>query len=289
MKISALLLATAAAVFSAGDGAAADLSVKVLSFNIRYGTAADGANAWPHRQEMVFEVIRTQQPDFCGLQEALRFQIDAIRKAVPEYAEYGCGRDDGKTQGEYSAILYREDRWKPDRGETLWLSDTPEQPGSASWGNTIPRIVTWGRFVDKQTGRALCVFNTHFDHQSQPSRVKSAEFLAKLIARQGRDTPMILTGDFNAGERNPAIEHLKRPDENASARLVDTFRALHPEAESVGTFNGFEGRTDGEKIDYIFADPSVRVTSAEILRTHRDSRYPSDHFPVNAEVVFPDQ
>ncbi len=263
------------------------LQVKVLSFNIRYGTANDGNNAWPRRQEMVCDVIRQEAADFCGLQESLRFQIDTIRQNVPEYAEHGCGRTDGKTEGEYSAILYRKDRWQLDRGQTVWLSDTPAQPGSASWGNEIPRIVTWGRFVEKETGRAVCVFNTHFDHRSQPSREKSAEFVAALIAKEAAGSPVVLTGDFNAGEQNPAIQRLKQEEGENALGLVDTFRAVHPDEKTVGTFNGFEGRTDGEKIDYIFTCRDAKVESAEILRTSRDSRHPSDHFPVSAVLAFP--
>jgi endonuclease/exonuclease/phosphatase family metal-dependent hydrolase len=261
--------------------------VTALSFNIRYGTAYDGLNAWSRRRDLVFEVIRRQNSDFCGLQESLRFQIDEIREAVPGYAEHGRGREDGQTKGEYSSILYRKDRWKLDRGDTLWLSDTPQEPGSTSWGNSIPRVVTWGRFIEKRSGRAICVFNTHLDHRSQMSRVKSAEYIAELVTQEARSSPVILMGDFNAGENNPAILHLKRRNEDATAGLVDTFRVLHPGKENVGTFNGFAGRISGEKIDYVFTDPSATVVSAEIVRTHRNSRYPSDHFPVSTELLFP--
>ena len=291
MSMGAIFVAAVAALLSAdvtlGDGVSEGLKVDVMTFNIRYGTANDKENAWPHREQLVFEVLREARPDFCGLQEALRFQIDAIRKAVPGYAEYGNGRQDGRKQGEYSAILYRKDRWKLDRGNTVWLSDTPEVPGSATWGNTIPRIVTWGRFVEKPSGRAVYVFNTHFDHQSQPSRLKSAEMLSRLIAKEASDAPVIVTGDFNAAENNPAIVHLKRPAKDAEVRLVDTFRVLYPEAKEVGTFNAFKGHTGGAKIDYVLTNPWAKVMSAEIVRTHRESRYPSDHFPVCAQIVFP--
>ena len=64
--------------------------------------------------------------------------------------------------------------------------------------------------------------------------------------------------------------------------MVDTFRALHPQAEPVGTFNGFAGKSDGDKIDYVFVEPKIMVLSAEILRTNVEGRYPSDHFPVTA-------
>ena len=45
--------------------------LKIMSFNIRYGTAKDGENHWTARREMVFEVIREQDADLVGLQDAL--------------------------------------------------------------------------------------------------------------------------------------------------------------------------------------------------------------------------
>jgi endonuclease/exonuclease/phosphatase family metal-dependent hydrolase len=261
-----------------------EMSVKALSFNIRHGAADDGPNSWPHRKSLVFDTIRSVEPDFCGLQEALRFQIDEIRQAVPGYAEYGVGRDDGKTAGEYAAILFRQERWRVDRGATLWLSDTPHKPASAHWGNTIPRVVTWAKFVERRDGREVFLFNTHFDHRSQESRVRSAEFLNELISSEVGDSPLIVMGDFNAGEANPAITYLKR----TVPKLVDTYRVVHPSVRDVGTFNGFSGDRLGEKIDYIFSRPATTVNAAEIHRTHQQSRYPSDHFPVSAELLFLD-
>jgi endonuclease/exonuclease/phosphatase family metal-dependent hydrolase len=261
-------------------------AVNVMTFNIRYGTANDGPDAWPQRRELVFDVVRREECDFIGLQEALRFQIDEIRESVSGYSEIGVGRDDGQTRGEYSAILYRADRWKVDTNGTFWLSDTPDVIASKNWGNEITRIVTWGRFIEHKTGRALYVFNTHFDHQSQPSRVKSAELLARRIAERDPKDPVIVTGDFNAGEDNAAIQYLKGEQGDSPVKLVDTFRVLHAGATDVGTFNGFRGVTTGPKIDYIFTEPGTPVRAASILHDNRDGRNPSDHFPVTAEIVF---
>lgn len=100
-----------------------------------------------------------------------------------------------------------------------------------------------------------------------------------------------MTGDFNAGESNPAIRYLKGEIPRASSgggpvpaspRLIDSFRALHPDATGVGTFNGFQGTTTGEKIDYVFVDRGWGVLEARIISTSRDNRFPSDHFPVSA-------
>jgi endonuclease/exonuclease/phosphatase family metal-dependent hydrolase/type 1 glutamine amidotransferase len=269
-----LLLAAPLAPLAAQD------DLRVMSFNIRYGNAADGADRWELRRGLVFDVLRDEQPDVVGLQEALRFQIDEIREAVPGYAEVGEGRDGGE-DGEYSAILYREERFDVLASDTFWLSETPDVP-SAHWGNRYVRICTWGHFREKTSpDRAFYVFNTHLDHESQASRERSAELLAERIAGRAAPDPYVLTGDFNAGEDNAAIRFL-----GDQAGLVDTFRAVHPDQRRVGTFNGFKGRADGEKIDAVLVPPGVDVVDAAILRKNLDGRYPSDHFPVTARVRF---
>jgi len=271
-------------------------SLNVMTFNIRYGTANDGPNHWKNRKEMVFDVLRKYEPDVVGVQEALGFQLDEIREAVPGYEQIGVGRDDGKTRGEYSAILYKKSRFEVGESGTFWLSDTPEVPGSITWGNACTRICTWGRFVDKKTGRGFYLCNTHFDHVSQQSREKSAVLIARRIAGRKRAEPFVVTGDFNAGETNPAIAYLKgerrltAADGKASAcpvPMVDTFRGMHPDVTNVGTFNGFQGRSDGEKIDFVLAPANVKVLDAEIIDDNVDARYPSDHFPVTARLLLP--
>jgi endonuclease/exonuclease/phosphatase family metal-dependent hydrolase len=258
----------------------------VMSFNIRYGTANDGENRWELRREMLFDVVREANADLVGLQEALDGQIQELLTALPQYGVVGVGRDDGRTRGEYAAILYRRDRFRVSDAGTFWFSDTPEVIASKSWGNTITRICTWARFIDRD-GFAFWHYNVHLDHQSQPSRERSAALLAGRIAgRRSLSEPAIVTGDFNVGETNPAITRLTAPQSDAAALFVDTFRARHPDEKTAGTFTGFKfGETGGDKIDYILVPPGSEVLDAAIVRTSRNDRYPSDHFPVVARVV----
>jgi endonuclease/exonuclease/phosphatase family metal-dependent hydrolase len=261
--------------------AAQPAPLTVMSFNIRYGTANDGENRWTARRDLLFDVLREQDADLVGLQEALAFQIDEILAAVPAYAVLGVGRDDGARRGEYAAILFRRERLHVAGSGTFWFSDTPEVVGSTSWGNRITRICTWARLVDRD-GRAFWVYNVHLDHESQPSRERSVALLRQRIdARSVPSEPVIVTGDFNVGEANEALRAL-----TDGAAFVDTFRVAHPDATEVGTFTGFRsGRIEGEKIDYIFAQPGTEVLSASIVRNSRDGRYPSDHFPVVARLA----
>lgn len=254
----------------------------VMSFNIRYGTANDGENSWPARRSLVVDVIRDQSADVIGLQEALAFQIDEILAAAPSYAVAGVGRDDGARKGEYAAILFRKDRLHVAASGTFWFSDTPETVASKTWGNRITRICTWARLVDRD-GRAFWIYNVHLDHESQPSRVRSVALLRERIdARAFPGEPVIVTGDFNVGEANPALGAL-----SAGGAFLDSFRVAHPDERTAGTSTGFRyGQTGGDKIDYIFVQPGVAVLSASIVRTSRDNRYPSDHFPVVARIAF---
>ncbi len=259
-----------------------------MSFNIRYGTANDGANSWPFRRELVFDVIRADRPDLLGVQEALRGQLDEISVAVPGYAEIGVGRDDGRTAGEYSAILIRHERFEPVESGTFWFSDTPDVPGSMSWGNRITRIATWARLRDLATGGSIVVYNLHLDHESQPSRERSAQLLATRLAAHAGER-VIVMGDFNSGETNPAYRFLVGGGEPAggtpaSPRLRDTYRALHPADTLAGTFNGFTGAASGDKIDHILVSDGWTILDAGIVRTSAAGRYPSDHFPVTAVV-----
>lgn len=258
------------------------LAVDAITFNIRHDNPKDGENAWPNRKAMVGEWLAAEAPDIVGLQEALRHQIDDILKAVPAFAEYGVGRDDGKSKGEHCTILYKADRFQPGEGDTFWLSDTPEKVASTSWGNGIPRICTWLHLTDKATKRGIYIYNIHWDHRSQPSRERAAELMnQRILARTHKTDPVILMGDFNAGEDNPAITTLKK-------HFVDTFRIAHPDEKHVRTFSGFKPiKAEGKKIDHIFILPSsAKVTAASIERHARDGRTLSDHFPVRAKLDF---
>lgn len=268
------------------DASSEHPGVAVMTFNIRYGTADDGENSWKYRREFVFDVIREAVPDIIGMQEALGFQLNELRDALPEYAKVGVGRDDGLVSGEFSAILYRAEDFDVLEHGTFWFSETPDVPSIASyWGAALPRICSWARFMERETGRTFYVYNVHFSSRSREAREKSAALLSDRIVAREHEEPVIVTGDFNAGEGSAVMGTLVGSTESTSAAgLKDSFRVLHLDAVDVGTFNGFRGRTTGDKIDAVLISGEWDVVSAEILRTSRSGKYPSDHFPVVATL-----
>ena len=273
-----------------------DIELNIMSFNIRYATKSDGDNFWDNRKELVLDVIKNNDPDVLGLQEALRSQLDDLINALPDYEEIGAGRDDGATKGEYAAILYKKDKFAVDESNTFWFSDTPDKPRSKGWGNKVTRICTWARLIDNENQIPFYIYNVHLDHQSQKSREKSVVLLSQKIRDRNHYDSFIVTGDFNAGEESPEILYLigkTSIGNNVEGLFInpvymqDSFGKMHPNTQNTGTFNGFEGKIDGERIDFIFSSYDNKIDDAAIDHTELDGRYPSDHFPVIAKMTIP--
>ena len=271
-------------VFSviSGRSSAAE-PLRVASFNIRFGSADDGPDRWELRADKVVETIRDLDADIVGLQEALPFQIRHLLGANPRYAATGVSREDGRIEGEASPILYDRTRFTLADAGTFWLSDTPDEAGTNTWGAACNRVCSWARFVDLESGDAFVILNTHWDHVSQPAREKSAELILLRAEQIADGDPFVVTGDMNAAEDNKALAELL--GDAGDERLLDTYRVHHP-SERAGTFTGFRTDSDGgdRKIDYVLASQGWRVTDADIDGRKIEGRYPSDHFPVWADL-----
>lgn len=263
-------------------GAGCEEPLRVMSFNIRYGTAKDGDNHWNNRHQLVLKTIQQFKPDLVGMQEVLNFQADYIREHLDGYKSVGRSREKDPNRGEQCTILFRKDRFKQLDWGQFWLSETPDAIGSKSWDSSLPRVATWIRLQDKSGGREFVFLNTHFDHRGQQARLESA----KLIARKVKEfsLPVIITGDFNCGEASEPYLALTKAK---GIRILDSYRQFRPKkTEKEGTFNGFRGTDNGARIDWILHTPEFRCQSAAINRYHENGRYPSDHFPVTAILQF---
>jgi endonuclease/exonuclease/phosphatase family metal-dependent hydrolase len=258
--------------------------LRVMTFNIRYGAADDGDNHWQRRRAMFMALLRDEAPDVIGMQEALSWQLAEILDSLRDYESVGVGRDDGDRRGEFVPVLTRRGRVRVDTSDTFWFSDTPGIPGTKHWGNTLPRICTWARCTDLRTGRVFTMYNVHLDHESAPAREKSLRLLRERIARAHAAGAVLVTGDFNAGERDPIQRALTDPNPGDTLHFTDSYRVLHPDVREAGTYHAFKGTTAGDKIDFIYTDQRARILRADILRFNRNGRYPSDHFPVTATV-----
>lgn len=252
-------------------------ALTVMSLNIRYPNPQDGANVWEKRRSLTIGTIRAAAPDLIGTQELYQRQGDDIVKVLPQYAWFGTDRYGGD-KDEHMGIFYRRDRLKIIAKGQFWLSETPEKPGSMSWGVDLPRLVNWAVF-ELRDGRRFRFYDTHFPHRDEDegAREQAARLLAGRIAAEPKDMPVILTGDFNTVDSSAAHRVL-------TAALADAWMSRPDRQGPAFTFHDFTGKGD-RRIDWILTR-SFAVERIATVDAHRGAVYPSDHYPVVARVRF---
>jgi len=252
----------------------------VATFNIRWDNPNDEGNLWKDRLPHVIEVIEKYNMGIVGIQEGLEHQVDQLTEGLG-YSFLGVGRDDGAKAGEFTAILYDSEKYDLLDEGTFWLSPTPDIP-SKGWDAALNRICSWGKFKD-QEGQEFFVFNIHYDHIGQEARVESSKLvLEKIKEINSENYPAVWIGDFNVTPENEAYKVIV---DNGwkDTRLLSKSESFGPR----NTFTGFEWKSQNERIiDHVFVNSGFSVSNHGIIDDHYGKKYPSDHFPVLAEVEF---
>ncbi|SDD12639.1 endonuclease/exonuclease/phosphatase family protein [Pedobacter soli] len=277
MKIKIWLLATMFSLVSMGLKAQ---QITIGTFNIRYDNPRDSGNLWVDRAPIVSNLIRFHGFDILGIQEGLKNQLDDMSAALPEYARYGKGRDDGKDAGEHSAIYYKKDRFKLLKSGDFWLSETPDVPGKGWDVTCCNRICSWVYLEDVKTKKQFYAFNVHYDHQGVIARRESSKLILKKISEIAGNKPVLLTGDFNGGRDSEWYKTIA-----TSNQLVDVHSKVKFPYANNSSSNGFRIPRGTSVIDHIFMSNQFSASKWGILTDTYYGKFPSDHFPVLAEVT----
>lgn len=253
-------------------------NVNLITYNIRYANPGDKENPWDKRREIIVSQITFYEPHVFGIQEGLDPQVKFLDSQLNSYSYVGVGRDDGKTEGEYSAVYYNHNIFTELDHGTFWLSEKPDQP-SVGWDAAMERICTWVLLEHKDSGEKLRVFNTHFDHRGEQARVNSARLiLRKMDEISSTKETIALMGDLNALPGQEPIEVIG--EKLKDARVASQTQPFGPE----GTYNGFNYTEPAKRrIDYIFVK-DTEVLKYGVLNDPVNLHFPSDHFPVYAEI-----
>jgi endonuclease/exonuclease/phosphatase family metal-dependent hydrolase len=258
----------------------------VITFNLRFDNPKDGPHAWPHRREAVGALLRACAPDLIGTQEGLAAQLEELQAELPGYHSFGMGRGN-PGQDEYCRVFYRPDRLRLRRQGDFWLSEMPQQAGNItqSWGNSFPRMVTWGEFEPVDGGAPLTFLNTHLDHESAVARERGAEQIARFSRQPEVVHPAIVGGDLNAAPDSRPLQILlgEVPVDGAAAEEIGVAQWARGARSGEPTFHGFTGHGN-ERIDYLLAEPPVRAARFEVFNQPVDGHWTSDHFPVLAAL-----
>jgi len=262
------------------EAGASGVRLNIMSFNIRTLMITDGRDFWSFRKDHVAELIKDHRPDVMGLQEVFTIQAKDLERRLDGYKWFGPGRRDGNSRGERCPIYYQASRVELLEQGTFWLSEEPESPGSMSWDSMFPRLVTWGKFRHRDSGREFFVFNTHFDHAGVIARRRSAELVLEKMKEISGECPAVLLGDLNAAEDSEVYASL-------ASSLKDARKASQKEPQGpCNTFWTFDLDSDPRaRLDYIFVTEGVAVKSHQtIADTYGKGRRPSDHMPVTVTV-----
>jgi endonuclease/exonuclease/phosphatase family metal-dependent hydrolase len=259
----------------------AQAPVKVITYNIRYDNPRDSVNSWKYRKDAVSTLLKQHSPDIIGTQEALHNQVKDLKATLKEYDFFGVGRNDGNTNGEYTGIFYKKNRFKRLSGNHFWLSQTPSIPGKKGWDAADVRMVSWCLLQDIPSGKKLYIFNTHFDHRGEEARKESALLVHHMMDSIAGDVPVILTGDFNSEPGSQA--HYILTEEKNRITLTDAGKKSgHGEA----TFTGFSVHPKhGKVIDYVFYSKQFSLKQYEVIQENNGRYYYSDHLPVMVELM----
>src|SRR5699024_2406841 len=253
--------------------------ISVMSYNLRYDNPGDSSNSWDHRKERLANEILFYNPNFMGIQEGLHHQVEYLNKHLINRKYIGVGRKDGNTKGEYSAIFYDTTKYElvPGTDSTMWLSETPGKP-SKGWDAVLPRIVTWGKFKSKLTGKEIYVFNTHFDHRGKTARAESAKLILKTIKKVAGNKPVVLTGDFNVPESSKPYKIITSSFMR-DAWYISKLDPVGPEA-TFRDFNVCHPSPRKARIDFIFVNEELNVNKVASISNFEKGTFLSDHIPV---------
>ena len=241
--------------------------LKVMSYNIRLGSAQDGTNSWALRYSATEEMLKDQKPDVFGVQEALEYQIRYIEDMCG-YESVGVGREDGKAEGEHMSIFWNKKTLKMLKWGTFWLSETPQKP-SMGWDAACFRTATWALMKDKRTGEKFYFVNTHLDHEGAEAQKNGLNLIMDKIAEiNAEGLPMVLTGDFNMEPSDPNLAEL-------DARMQSA-RKIAAQTDSHATYNGW-GKSS-TMIDYIYVSGFSSCPEYQtVTKRYKDRKFISDH------------
>ena len=328
------------------DRSSSSLPIRILTHNIRYATSDHAKNEkpWQERLPLIMSQLsyHTRSYDwrdgadvgagFICMQEVLHSQLYDVLSALnqieesdesssgdlpdgPYWAHVGVARENGKTKGEYSPIVYLTKLFNLLHFENLWLSPTPHKP-SKGWDAGSERILTTAVFEHKRTKRRLAAFNTHLDNAGPMSRKKSILVIVEQIvyitrrwSPKGNPERLgfFLAGDFNSFPTQEAYRMMMM-----SELVIDVHDTIPMEARygDEVTFTGFQPDTDVYKdeigrIDFVFVGPKAKdeAEGRQVTKKHEvfdrwkiqgysvlpnvfdDGVFCSDHRCVVADVV----
>lgn len=247
---------------------------RVMSFNIL-------CELWDEkipvagRDLTVTAVIHRYAPDVIGMQEVSDNWYKAFDNLFFGKYEF-TDRKNSAGQTNFSTLAYNT--------ETVTLKD--HGVVNYSVGNSTQlRLVTWGLFEKKDTGKQFIVMSTHWDLTKNPQwqKVHSEEMAELALSLKAKyNVPVITTGDYNVREEDEYIKNFVSKTGFSEAKFAaNVINRAGTSTHAVGKPRG----TGAQSIDHIFgsSDAEFLYFNTLVDQAVLDA---SDHLPIYADIKF---
>ena len=255
-----------------------DEAIRIMSFNVRY--CDDKAGSVKNRSKISLAIVNQYAPDSFGVQEATGEWLDIFTEGLGgKYAYVGHARDEKGYESEYSAVFYLKDKYNLIDSGTTWLSETPEVEYSKSFDSACHRVASWAVLENKETGEKYTHLNTHLDHVLEETRTAQIGVFIDKLTELKKSGNVFCTGDFNT-----------EPTSEAYAKMLgvsDDARLVAGNSDEGITYHNYGKIKEGSSgpIDYIFVPKGANVDTFKIIRNTAKDMYPSDHYPIVADII----
>lgn len=191
-------------------------------------------------------------------------------------------------RGAFCPVFYRKDRFRLVESGLVQLSERPNDPLTLMLGTWLPRYATRARLEALDGSGIVTVYNLHLDYMPLVTK-GSLEKLRRELDTNWDGTAQVVMGDFNADLDEQECAYLTEP--GSGPEHPPGFQSAWCEAEQIEgpehTLHSGMGEESPKKkrADHIMVRPSVPVLRCSTLVEHSGSLYPSDHYPIVAEVL----
>ncbi|TMW63772.1 hypothetical protein Poli38472_002713 [Pythium oligandrum] len=278
-----------------------------MTFNLRDSDDEEKENLWADRHDHVAEIINRYRPVVLGAQEGVLDQLDDLHDVVmPQYEHFGDARETGS---EYVQVFFDTNVVEFLNGSTFRLSETPNEAESIGWDAASIRIATWCQFRLRATQQEFFFVNTQLDNKGKTARLNGAKVIwgeMKNLIPNTDKTPLFLTGDLNDMRPSDVYQFLTTDPagplfhdawsvaEHAIGSVSNSYHHwLGPAYDKTKHIDWIDPLMDhpdipgANHIDFILSRPRLPVIMTEVITEALNGQYPSDHYPIVAEYLFP--
>jgi len=225
---------------------------------------------------MVAQVIRSKSPDILGLQGATLGQTKWLNKQLPAYGHYAPS-ESLELGLDLCPILYAKETYElVDYGSFLMGESSSSEQMALYCVQS--NFLNWVSLRHKADGKMVYVFNTRVDKENSHYRSSIADRMHRVINELAGDETYMILGDLDSTPDSKQVNDISSWAKDSSESSLVSI------SDTESTYAGWSKGDAGKRVDYIFLSNDIPANSYEVLDTHFNNEYPSDHLPIYCKL-----